>query len=282
MSTTAWHPPADLVARYTAGTIEAALGDSVELHLTACAACRADVTRDADPDGLDEVWRGIPRGVVAPAPGRFVRAMLRLGAPGADVVVVRASSGLYRPWLVAVGGALVAAIVSGSLATAGGRGLDDLTFVVPAPLIPVLAVAAAFDGVDPIRELTAATPHSKLRVALLRALSALVVAVPVTSAVGLAIPGLDRLAFLWLLPGLALCTLTLVLLSWLSAWTAAASAVGVWLCLAAAVSHGSPAAGAAALASPPGQLLAAAAALAGGLVLVTGNRTHRSAGGVFR
>lgn len=282
MSRTDWHLPDDLIASYAAGTGTPLVDEAVEAHLMRCGACRRQVTPMVAPDdraGLEDVWQGIHEAVVSPAGGRVVRALRGLGVPESDIVVVRASSGLHRPWLVAVGGALVAAILSGTLAVTNGRHLDDLAFLVVAPLIPVLAVAASFDGLDPIRELSVATPLSKTKVALLRTLSALVVAIPVTTAVGLLVPGLGRIAVLWLLPGLALCALVLVLLSWFPAWAAATGVMSPWFVVAAVVSHDGAAVGAAALASPAAQLIAAAAVVAGSLAVVARATPARPLGG---
>ena len=81
----------------------------------------------------------------------------------------------------------------------------------------MLAVVAAYDATDPLRHLTGTTPASALRTALLRSVAALTIAVPLTIAVGLLVPGLRDLAGTWVLPGLALTSGSLVLLT---RWTA--------------------------------------------------------------
>jgi len=98
-----------------------------------------------------------------------------------------------------------------------------------APLVPVLAVAAAYDALDPLRELTAPTPYSTLRLALLRATASLAVALPVTAAIGLVVPGLQDLAWVWLAPSFGLTLAALVLLTWWEAPVAAAMVCAVWV-----------------------------------------------------
>ena len=118
------------------------------------------------------------------------------GLPDDDAVVVRASTALYLPWVISVCAALVCAVLAAVLPEPHGTS----SFLVLAPLIPVLAVAAAYDTTDPLREVVGPTPLSKLRIALLRASVALAAAVPVTLGLGLLVPGFGGLAFAWLLP----------------------------------------------------------------------------------
>ena len=127
--------------------------------------------------------------------------------------------------MISVGAALVCAALAAVLPEPHGTS----SFLVIAPLIPVLAVAAAYDTTDPLRELVGPTPLSKLRIALLRASVALAAAVPVTLGVGLLVPGLGGLAFAWLLPSLALTLASLLLLTRLTAPIATATVAGGWV-----------------------------------------------------
>ena len=218
---TTWHAGPELLARYADGGLDPAAQASVETHLVACSACQADATAVATRPALNAVWQGVSRTIQAPTP---LPLLGRLGVPEADRVVLRGSSGLYRPWVLSVGGALVCAILGG-LAT--GRP-QDLVYLLLAPLIPVLAVVSAYDATEPLRELTAATAASKLRLALLRTSAATAVAVPVTFAVGLAVPGMSDQLFVWLLPALALTLSALVLLTWFNARTAGTAVGTTW------------------------------------------------------
>ena len=263
-----WHVPPEVLQRYAGGADDWALGEAVETHLTRCPRCRGAVAGLEDRPRLEELWTKVHVTISAPPQGRFVRAALRLGVPDADVVVVRASSGLYRPWVVAVLGAVLAALIPAML----NLDLRDLMFIAVAPVVPALAVAVAYDATDPVRELTASTPASKLRVALLRTATALAVALPVTGAVGLVVPGLEQLAYAWLLPSLALTGLVLVLLTWLPAWAAATATGAAWVLTAAALTRDGGAGGAVVdLASGPAQL--AFALLGASLVLLLILRT---------
>lgn len=271
-----WHVPPQVLQRYAGGGDDWALGEAVEAHLTRCSQCRAAVARLEDRPRFEDLWVRVHTTISAPPQGLLVRAALRLGVPDADVVVVRASSGLYRPWVVAVLGAVLAALVPAML----NLDLGHLMFIAVAPVVPALAVAVAYDATDPVRELTASTPASKLRVALLRTATALAVALPVTAAVGLVVPGLDQLAYAWLLPSLALTALVLVLLTWLPAWAASTATGAAWVLTAAALTRDGGAAGAVVdLASLPAQLAFALLGALFVLLLILRTSSTRLLGG---
>ena len=128
--------------------------------------------------------------------------MRRLGVAADDAVVVSAADSFLVPWAVAVGFAV--AVRLRRRAGGSGPGQPDAAFLALAPLVPVLAVVASYDALDPLREVVAATPYSKLRLALLRATAALAVAVPATMAIGLVVPNMEDLALAWLAPSLGL------------------------------------------------------------------------------
>lgn len=228
-----WHLTPELLQNYRSGLNQGVLDDAVEAHVAACPECRARLTQDGDMNDLDPIWDSISTRVGTPRQGILTRTLVRVGVPEEDLVVVRASAGLYRPWTLAVLGAFVAAVA----AAAVPRGMEHLAFFLLAPLVPVLAVAAAYDVADPFRELAASTSAGKLRVTLLRALAALIVALPVTVAVGLWIPGLSEITFVWLLPAVMLCSLLLLLLTWLRARAAAPVVVVIWAAVAIALTN---------------------------------------------
>jgi hypothetical protein len=152
---------------------------------------------------------------------------------------------------------------------------QDAAFLALAPLVPVLAVAMAYDALDPLREVCLATPYSKLRLALLRATATLAVAVPATLAVGL-VPGMHDLAFAWLLPSLGLTTGLLVLLTWFEAPLAGSLVTGSWLALVLGLRSGWDVQ---ALASPAAQLSCVALALVLAALLLVRTSTLRLQGG---
>ena len=225
MTTEPWHLSTPVWQRYAAGELDAVAEASVETHLTSCEVCQSSASETIPSAEVATLWQGVATAIARPRPTRLGRLATRLGLPDDDAVVVRASTALYLPWVISVSAALVCAALAAVLPEPHGTS----SFVVIAPLIPVLAVAAAYDTTDPLRELVGPTPLSKLRIALLRASVALAAAVPVTLGVGLLVPGLGGLAFAWLLPSLALTLASLLLLTRLTAPIATATVAGGWV-----------------------------------------------------
>jgi hypothetical protein len=230
---TRWHVDEPLWRAYESGALGPDLEGSVEAHVMRCERCQQTAASAVPATVLAPVWDAVAREVATPVPSAPLRWLQRTGLRDRDAVLLSASDGLYLPWLVAVAGAVVCAIGAGLMPR-----FQDAAFLLLAPLVPVLAVVAAYDATDPLRELQAGTPYSRLRLALLRTTAALAVAVPVTMAVGLLVPGLQPLAFAWLVPGLGLTTTALVLLTWLDAWSAG-TAVGLgWALVVALLASG--------------------------------------------
>jgi hypothetical protein len=225
MSAEPWHLSTPVWQRYAAGELDAVAEASVETHLTSCAVCQSSASEAIPSVEVAALWEGVATAIAQPRSTRLGRLSTRLGLPEEDAVVVRASTALHVPWVISVSAALLCAALAAVLPEPHGTN----SFVVIAPLIPVLAIAAAYDATDPLRELVGPTPLSKLRIALLRACVALAAAVPVTLAVGILLPGLGGLAFAWLLPSLALTLVALLLLTWLTAPIATATVAGGWV-----------------------------------------------------
>jgi hypothetical protein len=231
-----WHVDASVWEAYATGRLDAAAELSVESHVTGCAECRAAARSQVAPAAVDEVWTHVRQTVSAPAQTVPLRAMRRLGVPADDAVVVSAADSFMVPWAVAVGFAVVSACVVG-LAGLGPAG-RDAAFLALVPLVPVLAVVASYDALDPVREVVAATPYSKLRLALLRATAALAVAVPATMTIGFVVPHMDDLALAWLAPSLGLTLAALVLLTWFEAWVTGALVASTWVTVVALLRTG--------------------------------------------
>lgn len=210
-----WHPDPPVWQAYASGRLDPAAEMGVETHLTSCPTCRSAVAAQPAPASVDVVWRQVRDTVSTPEPTRAHRMLLRLGVREDDAVVVAAADTLLVPWAAAVGLAVAAAVVA-AFAGLGPVGREAF-FLALAPLVPVLAVVVAHDVLDPLREVVAVSAYSALRLALLRAVASLAVAVPVTTGLGLVVPGLDGLAVLWLAPGLGLTLAALVLLTWFDA-----------------------------------------------------------------
>ncbi len=210
-----WHPEPPVWQAYASGRLDPTAELSVETHLTACPHCRTTVAAQVPQASVGLVWNRVRDSVAVPTPSRVHRVLRRLGVREDDAVVVAAADALLVPWAAAVGLAVAAAVVTG-FAGLGPAG-QEAFFLAVAPLVPVLAVVVAHDVLDPLREVVAVSAYSALRLALLRAVASLAVAVPVTTALGLLLPGLDGLAVLWLAPGLGLTLAALVLLTWFEA-----------------------------------------------------------------
>ncbi|WP_165350457.1 zf-HC2 domain-containing protein [Xylanimonas protaetiae] len=230
-----WHVDPATWQAYAAGRLDPAAEAAVETHVTGCPVCR-DAARPValaadDPltGGYAPVWRAVHAEIGAPRPPAHLRWLRRLGLPDDAVVVLAAAGDLRLPWALAVGGAVLSAIVAAHV------GRAELAFLLLAPLVPLVAVAAAFDATDPLREVAGPTPFSKLRLALLRTAATLAVAVPSTALVGAAVPALHALAWVWLLPSLCLSGAALVLLTRLSARTACGVVGAGWAAAVVAV-----------------------------------------------
>lgn len=220
-----WHVPQALWESYAAGALGGPGQAAVEAHLVECRGCQRLAARFAGAGRADDerLWTAVHTEISHPRPAWPLRWARRFGLGDADVAVLAACDNLRLPWAVAIGGALASVIVAANL----GR-FQDVGFVAMSPLIPVLAVLAAFDATDPLRELTAATPLSRLRIGLLRTLATLLVALPTLVCLAALVPALHPLIWVWLLPSLGLTAGALIALRWLQAWQAAAVTVGGW------------------------------------------------------
>jgi hypothetical protein len=269
-----WHVDGPVWEAYAAGRLDPAAELSVESHLTGCADCRAAARSQVAPAVVDEVWSRVRLTISAPALTLPQRAMRRLGVRPDDAVVVSAADAFLVPWAVAVGSAVVSACVVG-LAGLGPAG-RDAAFLALVPLVPVLAVVASYDALDPLREVAAATPYSKLRLALLRATATLAVAVPATMTIGLVVPNMDDLALAWLAPSLGLTFAALVLLTWFEAWVTGALVASAWVTTVALLRTGDQVD---ALTTPFGQVAFVVGAGVLALALVLRTSTLRLRGG---
>ena len=222
-----WHVEPSVWKAYVAGRLDTAAEASVETHVVACAECRAAAKVHVAPEAAEAVWTHVRATISTPVLPLPLRALRRARIREDDLVAVSAADSLMVPWAVAVGFAIACACVVGL--TGLGSVNRDMAFLAMAPLIPVLAVVVAYDALDPLREVAAPTPYSKLRLALLRAAASLAVALPATAAIGLVVPGMEDLAFVWLAPSLGLTVGALVLITWFEAQVAGAMIASVWV-----------------------------------------------------
>jgi hypothetical protein len=227
-----WHVSTEVWQAYAAGRVDNVAMASIDSHVARCARCQQSARAVVPTAATDAVWGAVVGEVRRPALPPTVRWLRRLGVREEDLVVLAASEGFVLPWALAVGAALLSALLT-SVVTVR----QDEIFWLLAPTAPVFAVIAAFQTTEPLRAIMGSTPYDKVRLAVLRTVATLAVALPVTSAVGLAVPGLADLAFVWLLPSLALTSLALVLHTWLKSWAAAALPVSCWMAVVVAIAR---------------------------------------------
>jgi hypothetical protein len=227
-----WHVSPEVWQAYADGRLDHIAMASIDTHVARCATCQQSARALVSEGATDAVWTGVIAEVRRPELPPTVRWLRRLGVREPDLVVLAASEGFVLPWSVAVGAALVCALLT-SMLTAR----QDEIFWLLAPTAPVFAVIAAFQTTESLQVVMSATPYDKVRLAALRTVATLAVALPVTIGVGVAVPGLADLAFVWLLPSLALTSLALVLHTWLGSWTAAGLSAGGWLAVVMATAR---------------------------------------------
>lgn len=181
----------------------------VEAHLENCADCRAKLAPDPL---LTAVWSSLePELITPPAKLRRARGLATWASPS------------MVPWLamttfVTGVALLIDLLLSGSFAV-----------LLVAPVAPVLGVAAAWSrALDPVYELTVATPRAGLYLVLRRTLAVLAVVVPSLSLFGLLA---GESPALWLLPCLAVTTGTLALGALIGVQRAAVVVVSAWTAL---------------------------------------------------
>lgn len=223
--TQTWHADGDLLAAYVAGSVDAITGASVEQHLTHCAPCRGAVRPHLDPVPLERTWNAIRDAVESPTLPLPIRLAQRCGLREPTAVLLAAASSLRTAWLVsaflALGFATLAAGLSSSAALA--------PFLLVAPLVPVLGVAAAYSPQqDPLETLVVTAPHGRTRLILTRTLAVLVSVLPFTALLGVLLPGPAWLAVAWLGPALALVPVLLALSSFVGPRTGGAVVAIAW------------------------------------------------------
>ncbi len=182
---------------------------------------------DVDPARLERNWRAIAFELDAPRPGRLERGLRRLGLPAHLTRLVVATPALRRAWFVAI--ALVMALTFGSVDP--GQPRESLFgILLLAPLVPVLGVSFAYGiEADPAHEISVATPMRGLRLLLTRSVVVVTISTVLLGVTSLSSRGVTPLAFGWLLPSLALTSLTVALMTRLPPRRAAAATTIGWM-----------------------------------------------------
>jgi hypothetical protein len=226
-----WHMDEPILDRYAGGTLGGASMYSVEAHLVGCARCRGELSRRVDASRVDRIWAGVRDLVEAPRTGPLERILVRAGVPAHVARLLMATPVLRPSWIVSVAATLAFAVLADRVVGAGA-----LPFLIIAPLVPVIGVAAAFARpVDPVWEIGAATPVGGFRLTMIRVAAVLGVSVALAALAALGLPEEGWTAVAWLLPSLGLTALTLALsttsgrLSTVAGSVAASWSVGVVL-----------------------------------------------------
>lgn len=178
-----------------------------------------------DPHRIERNWNAITAELDTPLPSRIERLLSTLGLPAHISRVALATPSLRRIWFVAT--ALV--IVIGLASADKSQSQDSIfTFLIIAPLLPVLGVAMAYGSeADPAYEIGLATPMSGLRLVLTRTVVVLLCSVLMLSLVTI-VSG-NAMALIWVLPGLALSLLALAGSTVVSPRRSAGAIGGAWL-----------------------------------------------------
>ncbi len=198
---TEWHVATPQLEAYRDGSIGSMHAASVEAHLISCARCRQALAAGADAGASERqhrIWARITDEVDRPGPqARF------------DSVWARSTFG-SPPLVGAAVVALLLALAAPMLADALSPRAGVAALLAFAPLAPLLGVVAAFrPSSDPAGEITLATPVATMRLVLLRTLVVAIASIPVGLLAALLLPVRTSLLLGWVLPGLALCAVTL-------------------------------------------------------------------------
>jgi len=186
-------------------------------------------TADPPPERLAANFAVVEAEIDAPDPRLLARLLLRFGVSEGTVPLVTATPALRRSWVAAVVVAVLFALSAASSNT--GEGVDRIViFLTMAPLIPLIGVALAFGPrVDPTHEVALAAPIDGFRLFLIRALTVVGASTVALLIVSLLVPsgGTHRVA--WLLPALAVTTITMALSTRFDPRVAAATVAAAWL-----------------------------------------------------
>lgn len=206
------HPTTASITRYASGDeLPADVLWAVEAHLETCQTCRLRLADAAPPQvtALTEaVWASLePTGT----PVRTRSRLARWATPS------------LLPWLAMTASAVLAALsLDGLLPTSSA-------VLLLAPILPVLGVVAAWSrGMDPAHELVVSTARAGLQLVLRRTLAVLVFVLPALL-VGGWLTGASP-AY-WLLPCLAVTSVTLALGGVVGVRRAAVATAASWAAL---------------------------------------------------
>ena len=224
-STSGWHLDEATLRAYVDGHPLTVVGASVEAHLVDCPDCRDLLGGLMSHRVVDRAWTGIRARVEAPHRSIAERLVRWCGVSAASARLLVAVPAFRGAWLL---GMFVVSLFAGAAALYAGE-YGVTLFLVVAPLAPVAGVAASFGGdADPCHELVTVTPHSAVRLLLLRTAGVLATSLPITVLAGLLLPGPAWLGVAWLTPAAAGVALTLLLTPVLGSTPVAATLGACW------------------------------------------------------
>jgi hypothetical protein len=270
MTSMKWHADPALLAAYTDGSLDAVAGASVEQHLSHCADCREAIRSYADLPALDLAWAGVRDAVETPRYPAPIRLARRLGLPDSSAVLLAATASLRTAWMVSAFVALAFATLAAILTD--GKNLAP--FLLVAPMIPTLGVAAAFSShQSSLETLVVTAPYGRTRLILTRTLAVLATSLPIAILLGLLVPGPAWVAAAWLGPALTLIPVLLALSSFVGPYPAGAAVAVGWCGVVGVSVRGLPATWPVQL-EQQGVYLALAVAACAVLALRAGRRTE--------
>lgn len=225
MSTNTWHLDESALAAYVDGALDALEGASIEQHLLVCTDCRGRIAPVVDASALAIGWDRVRDGMERPAQPAAIRLARKLGMTEPLSVLLTATASLRTAWL----SSSLVALGFAFLATKFSSGDVLWPFLLIAPLIPVIGVAASYGpATDPLETLIVTSPYGRPRLILVRTVGVLVTCLPVAFLLGLALPGPQWVAAAWLGPAVALIPILLALAAFVGPRAAAAAVAIGW------------------------------------------------------
>lgn len=220
-----FHVEPETVDLYQTHQTDRVTSASIESHLMVCDICRDRLT--ADSDLVDRTWRGILEEVEPGVPGPLERGLRFVRVPGHIARLVAVSPHLRLSFAL---GVIFAVLFALTATTTDRDGPAHVLFMLIAPLLPVAGVALAYGrSVDPVFEMTSATPISPLRLLLLRASSVLVFSIGISLLVWPLVPAPSSFGVVaWLLPAMTLTVLTIALASRFDVTRAGIAVISGW------------------------------------------------------
>lgn len=224
-----WHIAGEQLDDYLSDRLDGPAAASVEAHLIACGECRSRLARRTPAEVLAASWHALECTVDAQPGGGAERLLARAGVSHRHRRLLAPTVPLRLAWL----GGIAAASASATLLVRdppAGSSLGALVYLTLAALLPVASVAASLaTASEPAPEVAVAAPLGVAQVLGLRASAVLLVTIAISLAAGALLPGPWIESAVWLLPSLAMCTLTTLLSGRLGPVPAATVVGSVWI-----------------------------------------------------